>query len=242
MVASSPRAGTPSPATVTAEQIQARVTGACSLVATEFNVMPQAVMDLIDGPACCSFSVTNNIELVDVIRNACTRTATLLDGIRKLSASARVDYTTLTQAMDWWKLLDEAIAAKEEVPMHFEKKFHEFKKSQQGQQEQQKPKARTKPVSDSFGMQRFEDFKGKPDGKQLREDLLLKRQKSKKELLLSKMRNTGTSNNDGKITTYNDGKAFDDDDASLSEQMGFQMASTRKQSKKLLCFKCLHIK
>lgn len=98
---SSPKKGSPSK--VTQEQIEARVKGACTVVATEVNVQPQIVYNSLNPSVVYAWSLTHGADLAAVVKEVCVRRVLIDEGLRVLASEMQMSVPDIFNAMidDW---------------------------------------------------------------------------------------------------------------------------------------------
>ena len=88
--------------------MKARMYGACAVVASEFHCTSRDVADRVDFVVSHEFHQQSGIDLVDVVREACTRSLRIDEVVLALATEKNTDHALLCTAFQWGKIYTHA--------------------------------------------------------------------------------------------------------------------------------------
>jgi len=103
-----PPASAESPVLTESEKTEARIRGACALVAAEINVRPEDIHKEIDPQSVCEFATAHSIEPIVVVREVCKRKALINAGVSQIAKEVGTDFPSVFNVLllEWCTLCE----------------------------------------------------------------------------------------------------------------------------------------
>jgi len=103
-----PPASAESPVLTESEKTEARIRGACALVAAEINVRPEDIYKEIDPQSVYKFSTEHSIEPIVVVREVCKRKALINAVVSQIAKEGGTDFLSVFNVLllEWYTLYE----------------------------------------------------------------------------------------------------------------------------------------
>jgi len=161
------------------EQRMARIMAACALVGAEVNRSKEFVHDYVGIDACYLYHETNNVDLVDVIRESFRRTVVVANTLTLLCNELGLDRDAVFVMTNWY----DALADAEAKDLDYFTRMKEVYKQLKAQ-----PKLTSATKTTLTGLERLSGMRAHPKSKESRDLATEKQRAEKKEKLLKQKR------------------------------------------------------
>lgn len=174
-------------------EIETRVSAAWSLVAAELSITTDEVLDFIDLMPLYAFSVENNLDLLDVVRQTYKRSSTISKNLDILAIEANCDRKELGLLLNWFDVFEYAKQQNQTDVMAVMREAMTWARDKNKNPGKQSSKLKRLEGLSERELNRMKQFKGYPDGRATRSEARTARINNARNKKLEEQRGKGSS-------------------------------------------------
>jgi len=182
---------------------ETRVHAACTVVAADYSTTPKNIFDSINARVIYDFSETQNVDLVDVVREVIKRRNAIKANVQQIGLELEQDPLVMLTSLDeeWYGIYEVAETSNRDLLEVMREAHSNYQRQQQEQEQEQEqhsimPAQKTKPKANSdLQLERLARHKPTMDGKQRKEERLELQEKKSRDARLEKLKKARSDTN-----------------------------------------------